>query len=250
MNRHTALRVLATFAFAGTVLVNAMANLLPINALTTREVSALYPNLFTPAGITFSIWSVIYFLLLGFIIFCWIHREDERISHLLPWFVVTAGLNVSWVLVWHYRLPNVSVLLMVALLYTLTKLFLYIQHHLPKKKSIQFLVALPFTLYLAWICVATTANVSAVLVSWNWNGWLFSPQQWTVAMMVTITVLSCKVMVSYRTYAFGAVVIWALMGIFLRWRNSDYTWIIYSAIILSVLIATSMVLISRKKSRL
>ena len=43
-------------AFAGVLVVNYLANALPIGGNTTGALSDLYPNLFTPAGLTFSIW--------------------------------------------------------------------------------------------------------------------------------------------------------------------------------------------------
>ncbi len=46
--------------------VNVMANTATLNGLTTGDISNRYPNLFTPANVTFSIWSVIYLGLLGF----------------------------------------------------------------------------------------------------------------------------------------------------------------------------------------
>ena len=49
-----------TITFILMVTVNALANLLPLNGLTTGEVSDSYPNLFAPAALTFSIWGVIY----------------------------------------------------------------------------------------------------------------------------------------------------------------------------------------------
>ena len=45
------------------VAVNYLANVLPLNGRRTGEVSDAYPSLFTPAGVTFSIWGVIYLLL-------------------------------------------------------------------------------------------------------------------------------------------------------------------------------------------
>src|SRR5512139_119777 len=45
------------------VTVNVLANTLPINGVRTGDVSDAYPNLFAPAGLTFSIWSLIYLLL-------------------------------------------------------------------------------------------------------------------------------------------------------------------------------------------
>ena len=53
----------AAVAFGVMVIINAAANLLPINGNTSGEVSDSYPNLFAPAGYTFVIWGVIYLLL-------------------------------------------------------------------------------------------------------------------------------------------------------------------------------------------
>ena len=59
----------AVFNVLGLILVlavNALANILPINGYTTGQVSGFYPNYFVPAGFTFGIWGLIYFLLIGF----------------------------------------------------------------------------------------------------------------------------------------------------------------------------------------
>ncbi|MDZ7837626.1 MAG: hypothetical protein U5N58_06550 [Actinomycetota bacterium] len=50
-------------------MVNALANILPINNKATGELSDQYPNLFVPAGLTFSIWGLIYILLAIFIVY-------------------------------------------------------------------------------------------------------------------------------------------------------------------------------------
>ena len=63
------LQALNVLGFALVLTLNTLANALPINGMNTGEVSALYPNLFVPAGFTFSIWGIIYLLLLGFVIF-------------------------------------------------------------------------------------------------------------------------------------------------------------------------------------
>lgn len=43
--------------FAGMVVMNYLANALPLNGKTTGELSDAWPNLFVPAGLTFSIWG-------------------------------------------------------------------------------------------------------------------------------------------------------------------------------------------------
>jgi len=54
--------------FVSVILVNALANILPINGYNTGQVSGFYPNYFVPAGFTFSIWGIIYLLLFTYTI--------------------------------------------------------------------------------------------------------------------------------------------------------------------------------------
>ena len=61
------LPILNLLGFLGTVIVNGLANALPLNNKTTGELSDQYPNLFVPAGLTFSIWGIIYILLAIFV---------------------------------------------------------------------------------------------------------------------------------------------------------------------------------------
>lgn len=48
-------KIVTAISFLIMITVNALANILPINGTTTGDVSDAYPNLFAPAGITFSI---------------------------------------------------------------------------------------------------------------------------------------------------------------------------------------------------
>lgn len=60
MNRDGAkliLTILNVIGFLGTLIVNWLANALPINNEATGEFSDQYPNLFVPTGLTFSIWG-------------------------------------------------------------------------------------------------------------------------------------------------------------------------------------------------
>ena len=60
------LQILNWVFFMIMVATNYLANALPFNNKTTGQLSDQYPNLFVPAGITFSIWGIIYLLLLLF----------------------------------------------------------------------------------------------------------------------------------------------------------------------------------------
>jgi hypothetical protein len=49
-----------------TIIINSLANILPIGGKYTGELSDNIQNLFVPAGITFAIWGVIYVLTIMF----------------------------------------------------------------------------------------------------------------------------------------------------------------------------------------
>ena len=63
------LLILNIIGFLGTLIVNGLANILPLKNKTTAELSDQYPNLFVPAGLTFSIWGIIYILLAIFVVY-------------------------------------------------------------------------------------------------------------------------------------------------------------------------------------
>ena len=88
----------------------------PFFGNTQAEVSARYPNLFVPAGFTFSIWGVIWLLLVVFAV--WqardlLRREEipmpflERIG---PWFAVATLGNLGWLVVFQAGLVPLSML--------------------------------------------------------------------------------------------------------------------------------------------
>jgi tryptophan-rich sensory protein len=231
------------------ITVNALANALPINGLDTGEVSELYPNLFTPSGITFSIWSVIYFFLAGAVVVMWTNRNSSLIQALVPLFCASCILNLGWILAWHYLLPGLSVLIMLLLLIVLINMFLKLHEADDLDATRKIWLKFPFTIYLAWISVATIANISAFLVSLDWSGGFLSQETWTVMMMFVAAALAFIITTKFHAYWFSAVVIWALLGIFIRRRGAEFDYIIYSSIVLALALAINIFYILYKKKR-
>ena len=213
--------ILNILALLGVLTVNALANILPINGMNTGEVSALYPSLFTPAGFTFSIWSVIYLLLIGFVFVQFSISNKPYFTELSLWFLASCGFNISWILVWHYQLIYASVLIMLLLLFSLTKIFLLLQFHKLNSWKEKIFINLSFTFYLSWICVATIANISALLVSLSWDGGILSPGVWTITMISVASVVGIFVTERYREPAFLLVLIWAFFGIYSKWNGTE-----------------------------
>ncbi len=114
--------VVNLLAFLAVVAVNALANALPINGRNTGEISRSLPNLFVPAGLTFSIWALIY-LLLGIwsvwqlvTVFGNNSSGIEMVGRIGIWFLISSLANIAWILAWHYGRYPLSLILMLVLL--------------------------------------------------------------------------------------------------------------------------------------
>jgi hypothetical protein len=234
--RTSIIAVINAIAFAGVLTVNALANILPINGMNTGEVSALYPSLFTPAGFTFSIWSIIYLLLTGFTVVQWRLRAKPFFKELSGWYLVSCAANAAWIIAWHNLYIYASVAIMLVLLISLIKLFLLLQ---PLKLSAleYVLVRMTFTLYFSWICVATIANLSALLVSVQWNAYPLNAEAWTIILMLIAATLSVFITIQYRAPAYVLVTIWALFGIYMRWADTDQILIAKTALVSILILA-------------
>lgn len=217
------LAILQVILFAVTICVNALANILPINGLNTGEVSAMFPNLFVPAGFTFSIWSVIYLLLLLYIIvsFKVLWAEDEKeplfihTKMIAPLFLVTCMLNASWILAWHYLQVVLSLIIMLWFLRTLIGIYLKMQQNRNAITGIYYMsLYIPFVVYLAWICVATIANTTALLVHVQWTGFGIDEWIWSCAMIVIAFLLTAGFALVRGELAFALVTAWAFYGIY------------------------------------
>lgn len=247
---------LTIVAYVVMVSVNALANILPINQQTTKEVSDHYNNLFTPAGITFSIWGVIYLLLFIYVVFQFRELKKPQGKNFLVkvnyLFIVNALLNSLWIFMWHYEVIWFCLIIMIGLLVTLIvinqQLFAYT---LSKKENLKF--RLPFEVYLGWITIAFIANVVVFLVSINWNGFNISAEIWTNIVLMLAVIIGLCTMMYFKSVAYGLVLIWANFGIMLSHLsatgyNGQYTSIITTiAIVLGILVIGEVMLLHRSK---
>lgn len=253
----TRLKVINVFAFLLVLIVNFLANYLPINGYNTGELSDLYPNLFVPAGITFSIWGLIYLLLAIFVVYQFILLKDEelikeqiivKIGYL---FLISSLANAAWIFAWHYVMPFLSLVVMVVLLLTLIRLYLKLEIGIRDySKKIYTIFILPFSIYLGWITVATIANVTSVLVDMNWNGFGMSDFFWTVVVIVVGLIITLYTLLKRNDIAYSLVVVWAYLGIIIKryFQDPDPIMIIvYTTAISIVLILISIVNIYARK---
>jgi len=222
-SKYLILQIAIVLAYVGMVIVNAVAVLLPLNGVTTQEAAERYPNLFVPAGITFSIWGIIYVLLLMFVIYSvwklnW-PKEAEKLGLIKIGclFVGTCIANSAWLFAWHYDFIFTSVLIMIVLLILLIEIYFSIPINLTKVQYI--FLKLPFSVYLGWITIALVANITAFLVSIEWGGWGLSEELWTVILMMVAVGLALVFIWKYNDIAYALVIAWALLGILIEHRT-------------------------------
>ncbi len=223
------LSILNLFTFALVLTVNALANILPINGLTTGDVSDNYINLFTPAGFTFSIWGLIYTLLGIFVVYQLILSFKNQRTHFVEkigyWFIISNFLNSIWIYTWHNLMISINLIIMLLLLISLIIIYLRLDiGNSRDNKKVKMLVHIPFSIYLGWISVATIANFSAFFVSFNWNGFGLSETFWTVLVLVVAILLGIIFTIRNKDIFYTLVVVWAFIGILSKRLSVDITY--------------------------
>jgi hypothetical protein len=222
-------KYLNVLLFTGMIVMNYLANALPLNNKTTGQLSDSFPNLFVPAGLTFSIWGIIYLLLIGFCIVQFTASNQTAIANIGWLFAISCILNALWIVFWHYGKLPLSLIVMFGMLVTLIYINIVI-------KDLPFgLIKASFGIYLGWICVATIANVTALLVNYNWNGFGISGEIWTIFMISVAALIAALTLYRLTNPFIGLSVIWAFIGIAIK-RQDDFRSIVITAIIGLVLV--------------
>jgi hypothetical protein len=248
-----------------TIIVNGLANVLPIGGKNTGELSDNIPNLFVPAGITFAIWGVIYVLIIIFAIYLAkdLFKKEKTTKTFLEkisfFFILASLANIIWIFLWHYEQILLSLLAMLLLFFALLIIYLKLNIGIEKASMKEKLfIHVPISVYLGWITVATIANVTAVLVTIDWDGFGISEEIWTMLVIIVAAIITILMIVKRKDCAYAAVIIWALIGIYIKRIADDpiygvQTQIAYTAligiIVIIIVIAISNILrISKNRS--
>jgi tryptophan-rich sensory protein len=206
-------------ALIGTLAVNALANALPINGQTSAEVANRLPIYFVPANYVFSIWGVIYLLLIGYGVYQArpSQRENPRLRRIGYLFVLSCIANSAWLVFFHYEYFPLTMVAMVTLLLTLIAIYLRLDIGKAEVSGAEkWLTHVPFSVYLGWITVATIANASYVLYDANWDGFGLSGAVWAAIMLVVATAVTLTIIATRRDIAYAVVIVWALVGIVVK----------------------------------
>jgi hypothetical protein len=251
MKNSLLIKISVAAGYMAMVAVNFLANALPIGGVTTGEASAAHANLFTPAGVTFSIWGLIYLLLLIYTLYQFGLGQKETgpereklLAATGRYFIVTSLANIAWIFAWHYGVIWLSVLIMLTLLFFLIK----IADGVNKVKftlTDTLCIRLPFSVYFGWITVATIANITVFMKSLGWNGFGIAEAAWAVVVLLLGAGIGTLRTLKDKNYFYGSVLVWAYGGIWLEHAspsgfNGEYPIVIATVIICIVIFLAAM----------
>lgn len=122
-------------------------------------------TLLTPASWAFSIWSLIYLLLVGYVVWQWLTPDHPVNARIFGPVVVSMLLNAGWLLVARAGWVWLSVVVILALAVDLALLVLRLGERSPDSGIERVVVDGTFGIYLGWVSVASVANITTALVS-------------------------------------------------------------------------------------
>lgn len=216
------------------------------NGMGQKDISDKYTTLITPATFAFSIWGIIYGLLLATLIYFFIKRKDERVSRLVqiisPLFILSSLFNIGWIISFSYEMLGISTILIFGMLFSL---ILIIEKVYKNREEVSYtLPGISFTLYSAWVFIATVINIALFLVQQNWGGFGISSSIWTIVVLFIAIGFVLFYLSQYKNAVFPISIAWGFFGIYSSYSRGVLTSPMASTIQIVLLFGMAVFLLS------
>jgi hypothetical protein len=190
--------------------VNALAGAGMLFGTSTGAVSDTVETGVTPAGWAFSIWSVIF---LGVLIFAGYQAlpraRAPRYDALAVPFILANLFNGFWQVPWLTRNFGLAAVVIVGILASLA--WLYVRLDRMELSTVErWVLGVPISLFLAWLCVATALNITIALAAAGWEGSAI----WPPLLVLGITGIGAALLWRTGDVAFASVLVWAFAAIY------------------------------------
>lgn len=212
-----------------------------LNVPSIRDISDKYATYLTPAGYAFSIWSLIYLLLVVFAVYQardFFKPKDENTlpESIGPWFIISSICNGLWTFIFVsdqiILSAGIILLLAISLYAILWKLRIAIDD--PPARVI-ICVWWPLLIYTGWVTMASVVNIASLLKSFDV---ILSPLiSCTVLLLVTIGLLVLLVKRNVRELLLAST--WAIVAIGVQQLSGDKT-VAYTACIAAIILLISL----------
>lgn len=175
-------------------------------------------TLIAPAGPAFSIWSVIYLGLLGYLIWQWLpgNATAPRARATGWWASASMVLNGGWLLVTQLDWLWLSVAVIIALALVLKVVATRLSRTPSGGVADRILLDGTFGLYLGWVAVAVCANIAATLVEFGAPATGTGPEVVTAAVLLTVLSLGWWYSARFATavrWPIAAAMAWGLIWV-------------------------------------
>lgn len=216
----TVLAIATPLAILGTLAVNTLSNTNPPGGANVGEIAntLLKDVRILPANYAFIIWGLIYVGLIAYGIYQIRPAQagDPAIMQVDALLIVACVAQIVWIYLFTFQQFWASTLAMLVILGSLILAYLRLgigQRRVERDR--RWNAHIPFSIYLAWISVATIVNFASALFADNWNGGL-SPEIWALLLLIIGTAIALVVFFQRRDIAFLLVFIWAYGAIAVR----------------------------------
>lgn len=210
-------------------------------------------NYFFPETYVFTtIWPVIYLGIVGWAIYQALpaNRDNPRFRAAAPWLMVNLILNGLWVWIFGMEMFVTTLPIMIVLVITGVIAYSKLEIGQTKVSTWERILQIPISIYLAWLTVATVANIASALIAIEWNGFGLSYETWGVIMLLVGAVLALFLYRTfYRDWVFLLVYIYAYVGIIVRYGDVQPILIAASAGAAVLLLAFLWDMIQRQRER-
>ena len=139
-----------------------------------------------------------------------------------------------------------SLIIMLGLLYTLILISRVIKiYYIDLNSSYLYnITSFSFNIYFGWITVATVANFTGLLVSYEWGGFGISHELWTSFIIFVASVIASTTFLKNRAVWYLLPIIWAFYGIYFKHTNGilegEYSLII-NTLLIGIVVLSMMI---------
>lgn len=201
-----------------------------------------------PAGYVFSIWGLIYILLLVWLIRLFAVDDEKAVVYdkLSYWPAANFLLNGMWIIAFTQEWKLASVIIIIALLVTLVVIYLKIT-----KYRTHWFDRVPFSVYFAWGTVATIVNIVDWVNDLEIDEILgLNEYQWTLILLVVATIIALIVSLVRLDWIYPLVFVWTYVGIIIENENQLFLLTIIAAMgIVFHVLGSAIVLFERIRRR-
>lgn len=236
--------------FLAVLAVNYLAMSIPLGGMTTGQLSDKYHTPVTPAGYAFMIWTVIYLLLAGYIIYQFrrVTGKQDSVLAISFWFILSCIFNMAWVILWQYQYIRLSFVAMAALFISLAVIYMKTRYiHAPTPGE-TWLIRLPFSIYFGWICVATLVNL-AVLLFHAGKGINLDPKTVGIILLSLGAIAAIALTFRPRDGVLPLVFVWAYAAIAVEQKESSSLSLTASILAFILLLYAFLIVLMRARER-